>query len=288
MQFGRDVLAGVRVINVSCNTHAAKDVLKVLSSSVKRKAGCLSQSGLHAFILPCFTHVPETKISISNYCTVLAMCVSTGSHPGIQESRCLMPSLCELKVAASIAVHPPKSHAQHGNQYLHCWKRPWTILSLSLCQFDMGILEQILLYFFLKLNLHNLLLFLRSFFFRWGHLVFYPQAWKTIPNPVDTRCFEVLCFDHVLGRMVEMSSCLQGLRILSVTVQMFETPFSMVMVEVSNVPSHGESIVTFSHWLTPGNECLCGFPIWKGPAAFSVLSLGVPCSSAHCGGLRIV
>ena len=31
------------------------------------------------------------------------------------------------------------------------------------------------------------------------------------------------------------------------TVQMFETPFSMVMVEVSNVPSHGESIVTFSH-----------------------------------------
>lgn len=136
-------------------THAAKDVLKVLSSSVKRKAGCLSQSGLHAFILPCFTHVPEKKISISNYCTVLAMCVSTGSHPGIQESRCLMPSLCELKVAASIAVHPPKSHAQHGNQYLHCWKRPWTILSLSLCQFDMGILEQILLYFFLKLNLHE-------------------------------------------------------------------------------------------------------------------------------------
>ena len=195
--------------------------------------------------------------------TVLAMCVSTGSHPGIQESRCLMPSLCELKVAASIAVHPPKSHAQHGNQYLHCWKSPWTILSLSLCQFDMGILEQILLYFFV------------AFFFRWGHFVFYPQAWKTIPNSVDTRSFEVLCFDHVPGRMVEMSSCLQGLNTLSVTVQMFETPFSMVMVEVSNVPSPGESIVTFSHWLTPGNECLCGFPIWKGPAAFSVQFLPV-------------
>lgn len=121
MQRGRDVLAGVRVINVSCNTHAAKDVLKVLSSSVKRKAGSVSQSGLHAFILPCFTHVPEKKYQYPiTVITVLAMCVSTGSHPGIQESRCLMPSLCELKVAASIAVHPPKSHAQHGNQYLHC------------------------------------------------------------------------------------------------------------------------------------------------------------------------
>ena len=105
-----------------------------------------------------------------------------------------MPSLCELKVAASIAVHPPKSHAQHGNQYLHCWKSPWTILSLSLCQFDMGILEQILLYFFV------------AFFFSVGAFCFlssslendtepcwHPQLWGTMlwscswPNGWDVQ-----------------------------------------------------------------------------------------------------
>ena len=118
--------------------------------------------------------------------TVLAMCVSTGSHPGIQESRCLMPSLCELKVAASIAVHPPKSHAQHGNQYLHCWKSPWTILSLSLCQFDMGILEQILLYFFV------------AFFFFGGGILFsilkLGKRYRTLLTPAALRYYALIMF----------------------------------------------------------------------------------------------
>ena len=37
---------------------------------------------------------------------------------------------------------------------------------------------------------------------------------QKIPDPDDTRSFEILCFDHVPGRMVEMSSCLQGSKTL--------------------------------------------------------------------------